>query len=56
MGERIDAILMPIIARQYIKRGKNRLLKFAGKDLTLHDKFKLFLHTKLSNPHYPPEI
>jgi len=56
MGERIDAILMPVIARQFIKRGKNKIVKFAGKDLTLSDKFRLFLHTKLSNPHYPPEV
>ena len=26
------------------------------KELTLSNEFKLFLHTKLSNPHYPPEI
>lgn len=26
------------------------------KELTLHNNFKLFMHTKLSNPHYPPEI
>jgi dynein heavy chain len=26
------------------------------KELTLNPKFNLFLHTKLSNPHYPPEI
>lgn len=56
MNERIDAILMPIIARSFIKRGKNKIMKFAGKDLILHPNFKLFLHTKLSNPHYPPEI
>lgn len=56
MGERIDAILMPVIARQYFKRGKNKIVKFAGKDLTLHKNFKLFLQTKLSNPHYPPEV
>lgn len=56
MDERIDAILMPVIARQFIKRGKNKIMKFAGKDLVLHDKFRLFLHTKLSNPHYPPEV
>jgi len=31
-------------------------MKFAGKDLILHEKFRLFLHTKLSNPHYPPEV
>ena len=56
MGERIDAILMPVIARQYVKRGKNLILKFAGKDLVLSKTFKLFLQTKLSNPHYPPEV
>ena len=26
------------------------------KELNLHPDFALFLHTKLSNPHYPPEI
>jgi dynein heavy chain len=31
-------------------------MKFGGKDLNLHANFKLFLHTKLSNPHYPPEV
>jgi len=56
MDEKIDAILVPVIARSFIKRGKKRLLKFGGKELTLNDNFKLFLHTKLSNPHYPPEI
>lgn len=56
MGERIEAILMPVIARQFTKRGNKRIIKFAGKDLTLSDKFKLYLQTKLSNPHYPPEI
>jgi dynein heavy chain len=56
MDERIDAILMPVIARQFIKRGKNKIMKFAGKDLVLNEKFRLFLHTKLSNPHYPPEV
>lgn len=47
---------MPVIARQYTKRGKNFLVKFAGKYLTLNKNFRLFLHTKLSSPHYPPEI
>lgn len=56
MDERIDAIIMPVVARQFIKRGKNKIVKFAGKDLTLSNTFKLFLQTKLSNPHYPPEV
>ena len=28
----------------------------ADKELSLHNDFKLFLHSKLANPHYPPEI
>lgn len=31
-------------------------MKFGGKDLTLHKNFRMFLHTKLNNPHYPPEV
>jgi len=56
MDEAIDAVLMPVVSRQFIIRGRNKILKFGGKDLTLHSNFRLFLHTKLSNPHYPPEI
>jgi hypothetical protein len=26
------------------------------KELSLHKDFALYLHTKLSNPHYQPEI
>jgi dynein heavy chain len=26
------------------------------KELSLHKDFSLYLHTKLSNPHYQPEI
>jgi len=52
MGEKIDAILMPVVSRSVVKKGKNLLMKFGGKDLTLHPNFKLFMHTKLSNPHY----
>ena len=56
MDEQIDATLNPIIARNFFKRGKNKVLKLGGKDLVLSDKFRLFMHTKLANPHYPPEI
>lgn len=56
MDESIDAVLMPVISRQFIIKGRNKILKFGGNDLTVHENFRLFLHTKLSNPHYPPEV
>ena len=52
----IDAVLAPVYGRAIIKKGKSRYIKMGDKELTLHSKFKLFMHTKLSNPHYPPEI
>eukprot|EP00947_MAST-08B_sp_MAST-8B-sp1_P001611 g1611.t1 len=56
MGERIDAILSPVIARATIKRGRKFLIKLGTSEVELHPNFKLIMHTKLSNPHYPPEV
>lgn len=56
MEDSIDAVLQPVYGRAIIKRGKSRIIKMGDKELTLHNNFKLFMHTKLSNPHYPPEI
>jgi len=33
MDEKVDATLMPVIARSFIKRGKNKIMKYGGKDL-----------------------
>lgn len=52
----IDATISPIYGRQVIKRGRTSIIKMGDKELTLDPKFNLFMHTKLSNPHYPPEI
>ncbi|CAG9313552.1 unnamed protein product [Blepharisma stoltei] len=54
--ESIDAVLSPVVARNYIKRGAKKYLKLGDKEICWTPSFKLFLHTKLSNPHYPPEI
>ncbi len=54
--EVIDAQLNPVIGRKTIKKGRKKIMSFAGKDLTLDPKFMLFMQTKLSSPDYPPEI
>jgi dynein heavy chain len=56
MEDSIDAVIQPVYSRAIIKRGKTRTIKMGDRELTLHNNFKLFMHTKLSNPHYPPEI
>lgn len=56
MENSIDAVIAPVYSRAIIKRGKNKYIKMGDKELTLHPNFKLFMHTKLQTPHYPPEI
>jgi len=56
MGETIDAVLQPVVSRNTIKRGNKRLVKLGDKEITLHANFRFFMQTKLSNPHYPPEV
>jgi dynein heavy chain len=56
MENTIDASIQPVYARAIIKKGKTRYIRLGDKEFTLHNNFKLLMHTKLSNPHYPPEI
>eukprot|EP01033_Poteriospumella_lacustris_P003465 gene3469-2562_t len=56
MGESIDPSLMPIVARVAVKKGKRRFLHIGDAEVEISPDFRLYLHTKLSNPHYPPEI
>ena len=56
LGESIDAILNPVISRATVKKGRRLFIKLGDSEVEFHPNFKLFLHTKLSNPHYPPEI
>jgi len=56
MENGIDAVIQPVYSRAIIKKGRSRYIKMGDKELTLNPNFNLFMHTKLSNPHYPPEI
>jgi len=56
MGETIDAVYNPVVTRSTFRRGRQLYVKMGDKEVEYSDKFKLFLHTKLANPHYPPEI
>lgn len=56
LGDTIDAVLEPVISRSVIRRGRNLLIKLGDKEVAYDPNFRLYLHTKLSNPHYKPEI
>ena len=68
IGESIDAVLEPVIARSFIKKGRKLMIKIGDGELdvmstkdadgvaTDQPAFKMYIQTKLPNPHYIPEI
>jgi len=56
LGSDIDATLDPVLSRAIYKKGRNLCLKLGGEEIEYDMAFQLYLQTKLSNPHYKPEI
>ena len=54
MPEDIEPVLDPLIGRSLIKKGT--AIKIGDKEVEYNPEFKLFLHTKMANPHYKPEL
>ncbi|MHA2022366.1 MAG: hypothetical protein ACTSWQ_01765 [Candidatus Thorarchaeota archaeon] len=54
--QEIDATLDPLLSRQFRKKGNNYILELGGSELDYDPRFKLYLLTKLFNPHFRPEI
>lgn len=55
IGELIDSLLDPLLSKQFVKKGKNLQVKIGSEDIEIMSSFKLYLQTKLINPHYKPE-
>jgi dynein heavy chain len=54
IGETLDAVLDPILARNTIKKGT--AIRLGDKEVDFNKKFRLILQTKSANPHYQPEM
>ena len=55
IGQEIDAVLDPLLSRQFVRKGKSLIVKLGSEDVEVVPGFKLYLQTKLINPHYKPE-
>eukprot|EP00795_Rhopilema_esculentum_P016694 gene16694-8141_t len=54
--EELDPSLAPILNKSVVKRGGRYTIKLGDKEVEYNPKFKFYICTKLSNPHYTPEI
>uniref|UniRef100_A0A4W5QVG2 Dynein axonemal heavy chain 1 n=1 Tax=Hucho hucho TaxID=62062 RepID=A0A4W5QVG2_9TELE len=56
VGEELDPALEPVLLRQTYKQQGSTVLKLGDAVIPYHDDFKMYITTKLPNPHYSPEI
>ncbi|XP_006892361.1 PREDICTED: dynein heavy chain 1, axonemal [Elephantulus edwardii] len=56
VGEELDPALEPVLLKQTYKQQGNTVLKLGDTVIPYHEDFKMYITTKLPNPHYTPEI
>ncbi len=56
LGEQLDPALEPILLKQTFSQGGRMLIRLGDSDIEYDRNFRLYMTTKLSNPHYLPEV
>jgi dynein heavy chain len=56
VGETLDSALEPLLLKQTVRQGGRTLMKLGDSYVEYDKNFKLYITTKLPNPHYLPEI
>jgi dynein heavy chain len=52
----VDPMLDPILEKQIIVKGRAKLIKISDTDFDYNDKFRLYMTSRLANPHFSPEL
>ncbi|AAZ13090.1 dynein heavy chain, putative [Trypanosoma brucei brucei TREU927] len=54
--EEIDPLLDSVLSKAIVRKGAKPILKIGDNYVEYNDNFKLYITTRLPNPHYTPEI
>ena len=56
LGEELDPVLEPVLTNTMVVKGGETMMKIGEKMIPYDERFKLYMTTKLPNPHYLPDI
>ncbi|XP_066592221.1 dynein axonemal heavy chain 7-like [Prorops nasuta] len=56
IGEELDSLLEPVLMKQTFKQGGALCIKLGDTIVEYSSSFRLYITTKLGNPHYLPEV
>ena len=54
--EELDPALEPVLNKAIVKLGTRRIIRLGEKEVDWSDDFRMYITTKLANPHYTPEV
>ncbi|XP_050528019.1 dynein axonemal heavy chain 8-like [Daktulosphaira vitifoliae] len=52
----VDPVLENVLEKNYFKVGRNLKVSLGDKEVDIHESFRMYITTKLSNPSYSPEL
>uniref|UniRef100_A0A665WED5 Dynein heavy chain ATP-binding dynein motor region domain-containing protein n=1 Tax=Echeneis naucrates TaxID=173247 RepID=A0A665WED5_ECHNA len=55
-GSTLDPALEPILLKQTFMSGGRTLIRLGDSDIDYDKNFRLYMTTKMANPHYLPEV
>ncbi|XP_038005283.1 dynein heavy chain 1, axonemal [Motacilla alba alba] len=56
VGEELDPVLEPVLLKETFKQQGSTVLRLGDTTIPYHEDFKMYITTKLPNPHYSPEV
>ena len=56
LNEQIEPALEPVLQKAIFKQGSRQLIRLGDSDVDYDAAFKLYMTTKMPNPHYLPEV
>jgi dynein heavy chain len=56
VGEELDPVLDNVLNKSTIQIGGKTWVKLGDQEIIYHKNFKLYITTRISNPHYTPEV
>ena len=56
LGEQLEPALEPVLQKAVFKQGNRQLIRLGDSDVDYDNNFRLFMTTKMPNPHYLPEV
>jgi len=52
----VDPLIDPILEKQITVKGKSKLIIIADQEMDYDDHFRLYMTSRLANPHFSPEL